>query len=232
MADNALKTPLTKSLPRMADRKALEAINRTGRALPCSVTKVVGAIVTVKFEVQSGFTLSPVTMPLFGPEYIRYPIQKGDKGFTVPADVYLGGMSGLGGGTADMSQRGNLSTLVFFPIGSKNWTNVDPNAVTIYGPNGVVFRDTNSKSSVILLPQGIAVMGQQYINIICGGASIKMTPTTVVITDSVAQTSPATMNQTWTQFINFFNSHVHGNGNQGASTTAPTTPYTGGNIAP
>lgn len=231
MADNALKTPLTKSLPQLAERTALQAIRRTGRALPCSVTKVSGAIVTVKFEVQSGFTLNPVTMPLFGPEYIRYPIQKGDKGFTVPSDVYLGGVSGLGGGTADMSQRGNLSTLVFLPIGSKTWSEVDPNAVTIYGPNGAVMRDTNSRSTVILTPQGIIITGQNFVNIICGNCSIKMTPTQITITDPTAHTSPATMNAAWNALVAWLNAHVHSDP-QGGTTGVPTDAFNGGNIAP
>jgi hypothetical protein len=129
-----------------------------GQALPCSVVSVSGAIVVVKFEVQSSFTLPRVTMPLFGPEYIRYPIQQGDKGFAVPADARLGGISGLGGGVADLNQPNNLAALVFLPIGSKDWTTVDPNAVTIYGPNGVVLRDTGSNCIITLTPSQVTIV--------------------------------------------------------------------------
>lgn len=230
-SNNSQKTPISKSLNLFAAKKAQDALQLTGKALPCSVVSVSGAIVTVKFEVQSSYTLPNVTMPLFGPEYIRYPIQKGDKGFTVSADAYLGGMSDLGGGTATMARRGNLSALVFIPIGSKKWTPVDPNAVTIYGPNGVVMRDTNSKSTIILLPAGIAVTGQNYVNIICGQCSIKMTPTQMTITDPVANTSPATMNAAWNALTTWLNTHTHPDP-QGGTTGAPSSPYTGGNVAP
>lgn len=229
--NNSQKTPLGKTLNVFAARKAQDAIELTGKALPCSVVSVSGAIVTVKFEVQSSFTLPNVTMPLFGPEYIRYPIQKGDKGFTIPADTYLGGVSDLGGGTATLAQRGNLSTLVFLPIGSKKWTPVDPNAVTIYGPNGVVLRDTNSKSTIIILPAGIAITGQNYVNIICGQCSIKMTPSQMTITDTVAVTSPKIMNNAWNQLVAWLNSHSHPDA-QGGTTGAPITPFSGSNVAP
>ncbi len=232
MTDNAQKTPIAQNLSRFAEGKAQDQTQLQPRALPCSVVSVTGAIVTVKFEVTGPYTLPNVTMPLFGPEYVRYPIQVGDKGFAIPADAYLGGMSGLGGGTADLSQRGNLSTLAFLPIGNKAWTTVDPNAVTIYGPNGVVVRDTNSQSTIVLTPNGIAVVGQNSVTITCGQCSIVMTQTSITITDPNAHTTPTTMNQMWTQFINTFNSHVHGNGNGGGNTTAPTAAYTGGNIAP
>src|ERR1700743_2257306 len=103
MADNAQKTPIAQNLSRFSQASSQNETQALPKALPCSVVSVSGAIVTVKFEVTSVYTLSNVTMPLFGPEYVRYPIQVGDKGFAVPADAYLGGMSGLGGGTADLS---------------------------------------------------------------------------------------------------------------------------------
>lgn len=164
MVNNVQKTPLTKSLNQFAKAKIQDAIQTTGRALPCSVVSVTGAIVKVKFEVQSGFTLPQVTVPLFGPEYIRYPIQPGDKGVVFAADAYLGGMSGLGGGVADLTPRNNLAALVFFPIGNKNWSVVDPQSVTVYGPNGVVIRDMGSAVTLTLTPGGIAIKGNVSIN--------------------------------------------------------------------
>ena len=159
MGDNALKTPLGSALNALAIQRAAEAIRGTGRAWPASVVAVSGAIVTVKFEFGQTVpaNIPQVTIPLFGPEYIRYPIQPGDKGMVLPADAYLGGMSGLGGGAADMTQQANLSNLVFVPIGNTGWSEVDPQAVTIYGPNGVVARDTGGKSSITLTPDGITL---------------------------------------------------------------------------
>lgn len=159
MGDNALKTPLGSSLNTLAIQRAAEAIRGTGRAWPASVVTVAGAIVTVKFEFGQSVpsNIPQVTIPLFGPEYIRYPIQPGDKGMVLPADAYLGGMSGLGGGAADLTQQANLSNLVFLPIGNTVWGDTDPQAVTIYGPNGVVARDTDGKSSITLTPDGITL---------------------------------------------------------------------------
>lgn len=231
MSANAQKTPFVSTQSRFAEGKARDALQKTGKSLPCSVVKVSGAIITVRFEVQSGFTLPNVTVPLFGPEYIRYPIQPGDKGLVFAADAYLGGMSGLGGGVADLATRANLTSLVFFPMGNKFWSTVDPNSVTVYGPNGVVLRDTGSNSQIILTPSGIIVTGQNSVLIKCGQCSIQMTPTTITITDSIAHTSPATMNAAWNALTTWLNSHTHGDA-QGGSTSAPLGAFNGSNVAP
>ncbi len=151
-----LKTPLARTLPALIQSIVQQQIDRLGKALPGTVKTISGAIVGVNFEVQGDnglpLTLPVVEMPLFGPEYIRYPVQVGDKGVCFPCDVYLGQMSGLGSGSAVMRRDPNLTNLVFFPIGNKNWSSVDTQAVTIYGPNGVVLRDSNSTSTLTLNP--------------------------------------------------------------------------------
>lgn len=155
MSRNEQKTPLVLTLNALAQRKALDAISLLGKALPASVVAVSGSIVTVKFEVQSTFTLPNVTCPMFGPEYIRYPTRVGDLGAVFPADAYLGGMSGLGGGVADLSLQANLSALVFFPIASKNWSATDnPNALLLYAPDGTILR-TIAKDSVLTVATGV-----------------------------------------------------------------------------
>jgi hypothetical protein len=155
---SALKTPIAQSINRFAQAKINDAFQREGQALPCSVVYVSGAIVTVKFEVNSKFTLPNVTIPLWGCEYIRYPIQVGCKGVTFPADARLCGMSGIGGGVADLSQPANLTALVFLPIGNTGWFHTDPNAVTIYGPNGVVIRSQDNVTNATYLPTNITVV--------------------------------------------------------------------------
>ena len=160
MATNAQKTPFGLSLNRFARSKALEAISQTGRSLPCQVVAVRGAIVTVNFQVTAApgaaaVTIPNVTIPVIGTEYARPPIQVGCKGVALAADAYLGGMSGLGGGVATLTAPGNLTALVFAPIGNTGWSTVDANAYTIYGPNGVVMRDSGSASAVTLTPSQI-----------------------------------------------------------------------------
>lgn len=154
-AGNQLKTPQGKSLPQAIVNRITDALLLDGKQLPCHVVAVSGPIVTVQFDIDSIYNLPQVTMPLFGPEYIRYPIQVGDKGIALSADTMIGATSGLGVGTPTLARPGNLSALVFLPIGNKNWSEVDGNAVVIYGPNGVVMRDTGSGAVVTLTPTGI-----------------------------------------------------------------------------
>lgn len=166
MALNQQKTPLARTLNRFAQARAADAIQLLGKALPASVVAVSGSIVTVKFELLSVYTLPQVTCPLFGPEYIRYPIQPGCLGVVFPADTYIGGVSGLGGGVADLTLPANLSALVFFPVGNANWTPPDdPNAVVIYGPDGAIIRDTGKKSTVTISPTGISMVTQGTVTI-------------------------------------------------------------------
>ena len=237
------KTPFSYSLETYATRKASEALWKLGRALPCSVVSVIGSIVTVKFEVVGPYTLQPITIPVFGPEYIRYPIQVGDLGVTIPTDAYLGPTSGLGSGTCDiMMPQGNLSNLVFLPVGRSGvvpgnppnpWSTVDPNAVTIYGPNGVVLRNTAATSTIIILPAGVAVMGENYVHLTCGACSIVMTPTTVTITDSTNHFTPATLAASYTSLINWLAAHTHSGVTAGSSSTGvPVSPPPSTNLAP
>jgi hypothetical protein len=170
----AQKIPLARTLPLFAQHTAIDEIVKRGYALPGHVVAIDGAIVTVAFDVQ-GATIPQTTMPLFGPEYVRYPVTVGDQGVAFPASVYLGGVSGLGGGTADWTQQANLSTLVWFPVGSTKFptANVDPSQVTLYGPNGVLVRDSTNTASIDLTPTGITMS--------CGGHTIVINSTGVTI---------------------------------------------------
>ena len=180
MASNAQKTPFGLSQNRFARQKALDAIQQTGQNLPCTVTAVRGSIVTVAFQI-STVTLLPVTIPIIGSEYVRVPIQVGCKGFTIAGDAYLGGMSGLGGGVADLTQRANLTALVFAPIGNVNFSSVDANAVVVYGPNGVVLRDTGSGSVVTLTPSSIQMVSNGNTITLSAGGLVINAPSGVII---------------------------------------------------
>ncbi|MBU9566231.1 hypothetical protein [Burkholderia multivorans] len=174
MADNYSKLPLQRSLNRVAIARAAQAIEDTGNALPCRVTKVSGAIVTVEFEVQGKWTLQPVTIPKAESPWIRMPTQIGDKGVTLPADVYLGGISGLGGGTADFRRRGNLTALVFVPVSNANSAPDDPNAAQVCGPNGMIARTTQGAPSS-------CVVNQNGVTLTFGGASLSLTAAGIVM---------------------------------------------------
>lgn len=151
MDDNYGKLWLQKTTNQLAVTRAQQAIKSLGRALPCRVTAVSGAIVTVAFEVNAApWNLPQISIPKAESPWIRMPTQVGDKGVTMPADVYLGGVSGLGGGVASMLQRGNLSALVFVPVSNSGSGPIDQNAAQIQGPNGAIIRTTTGTTSSIV----------------------------------------------------------------------------------
>lgn len=161
MSGNAQKTPFVRTINEFGHRKAQDAISILGKSLPATVVDASACpIVVVKFEVQSVFTLPQISVPMFGPEYIRYPIQAGCKGVVFPVDVSIGAMSGLGGGTASMAQQANLSTLVFFPIGNAGWEAPESrNKIVLYGPDGAVIRMADKSVSIDLSADGVIIKG-------------------------------------------------------------------------
>ena len=185
----AEKIPLARTLPLMVERGALDEIGALGLALPGHVVAVSGAIVTVAFDV-AGATLPQVTMPVAGSQYVRLPIQIGDIGVAVPASVYLGGASGLGGGVATLYQRGNLSSLMWQPIGNKTWTAVNADYVVVQGPNGVQLQDlsgavvaTFDKSSGVSVTfgSGSIVMNSSGVTVSFGSHSVVIDSSGVTI---------------------------------------------------
>jgi hypothetical protein len=174
---NAQKTPLSRTLPLFGQRKALDEIAKRGQALPGHVTSVVGQIVTVNFDV-AGLTLPKVSMPVYGSEYIRLPIQNGDKGVAFPASVYIGGVSGLGAGTGDDTLQGNLSTLVWLPIGNANWTappGSDADTLALYGHLALLLLDSLSNHSSLKL-------SSSGITLTFGSGSITMSSSAITLT--------------------------------------------------
>lgn len=156
-----LKKPLTQSLQAWGKGKAADAVWAQGRCWPCTVSQVISSgIVEVNFEVNAGptLTLSKIIIPILSPEYIRYPIQVGDKGMTVGANTLLGGLTGLGAGVAQLSQPANLAGLAFLWLGSTTWmTPLDTQAVELYGPNGVNLYDKARQTIMRLGPSGITI---------------------------------------------------------------------------
>ena len=154
MSDNYTKLPLQSTLNRMATARAEQAIQQGGRALPCQVISVMGSIVEVQFEAnipyqnadgtEGVYQLPPLILPKAESQWLRSPTQVGDFGITQPADTFLGGVSGLGDGVADTGVNyGNMSTLVWVPVGAKSFGAApDPNRPWINGPKGVDITDT------------------------------------------------------------------------------------------
>jgi hypothetical protein len=175
-----LKDPLFSKLSQSQQDKIFDALMQSGKGLPCHVTAVNGALITVAFDINSIFTLPQITVPLFGPEYIRYPIKAGDLGTCVASDACLSYTSGQGGGLADLSAPANLEALYFQPIGNKNWVGVNPQQVTIYAPQGCLIRDTANDASINLTPGNVTVtIGST--TFVLTGSSITATTSTFTI---------------------------------------------------
>lgn len=155
---NAQKQSFIKALAELQNSQSTVDGELVGRALPCHVISVDGQIVTVQFDILPGSAnLSEVTIPVAGWEYVRIPIQPGDKGFTIAASVSLRGVSGLGFGLPTMSIPPSLSALVFVPVSNINWSEVDPDKLTLYGPKGVLARTMSGGASVDIQDEAIVI---------------------------------------------------------------------------
>ena len=224
-----------KSMNNFAEVKIAEAMELVGKVLPATVVSQSGKMITVSFSLTNiPFTLPQVTSPLFGQEYVRYPMQPGDRGIVIPADTYIGGMSGLGGGVADLTQPMNLSALVYLPISNTEWQDVDGQVVTVYGPEGVTLRDSGSNTTFLLKPGSIAISTPDSFTVTVGGTVFSLTGSKWSLSgqaghlqDSVASTSPAIMHAGWQSLLTWLNSHEHSNGNDGNDTGGPTSTFNG-----
>lgn len=158
MANNAQKTPVARSLNIFAEKKANDAIQLLGKALPASVVSAQGSIVTVKFEIKTNFTIPNVTCPVASSRYEFLPLQQGDPGIVVPSDARISAIAGLGGTIADLSLPANLSSLVFMPIANASWpAPTDPNKYEIWGPDGTIIRNGDKSSSITVDDTGAAI---------------------------------------------------------------------------
>lgn len=234
MADNFLKLWVQKTSNRTAINRAKLAIQSLGRALPCRVVAVSGAIVTVAFEVNAApWTLPNITIPKAESNWVRMPTQVGDKGYTVPADVYLGGISGLGGGTATMAPVGNLSALVFVPVSNQSSPPVDQNAAQVQGPNGAIIQTTTGTVSKIVTDQNgtTVTYGSNTITInsteivlSAGGSSITINASGIALSGAVTGTSTAVFTGNVTGGGISLDTHVHSGVQSGTSNSGPPVP--------
>jgi len=153
------RTPFDASLQQVTRAEASSAAWRQGKALPCTVVSIQNALVTVSFDIQSGYTIPHIQMPVAQWFYARMPVQVGDRGVTMPADVFLGGASGLGPGTADFGRQGNLANLVFVPVSNAGWAGGDGNAVRLtgVGTSGVVLSSGDGNAVLTVNSSGMTL---------------------------------------------------------------------------
>lgn len=231
MADNYTKLWLQKTTNKAAINRAKQVIQQTGRALPCRVVSVNGALVTVAFEVNAApLTLPNITIPKAESPWVRMPTQVGDKGLTVPSDVFLGGVSGLGSGTATLAPVGNLAALVFLPVSNKNSPPIDQNAAQVQGPNGAIIRTTTGTESQIVTDQnGTTVtygsntitINNSEIVLTAGGSSITINSAGIAFHGAVTGDSTATFTGDVTGSGTSLHTHVHSGVQSGGSNSGP-----------
>ncbi|WP_186215929.1 hypothetical protein [Burkholderia gladioli] len=209
MADNYDKLWVQKSANQLAINRAQQAIQKLGRALPCRVVDVNGAIITVAFEIQNSPQALPnVTIPKAESPWIRMPTQVGDKGVTMPADAYLGGISGLGGGVATTTQRANLTALVFVPVSNASSAPIDSNMAQIQGPAGVILQTADGNVALTLNETGITIkIGSQTFTWDAVGVNF---PVPVTAPDVILPNGSV-------------NNHYHGGVQSGSSNTSVMT---------
>lgn len=179
---------LKKNANELAIRRATELMEGLGCGLPCTVTAVSGQMVTVQWTLDTApWTLPPVTIPCAGQSPWNYrPTQVGDTGITVPMRVLLGQIIGTSTSATTFAPPGNLSALVFLPVGTKSFVPPDANAYLIQGPNGFIGRTTTgTASSVVTNSNGTTVTyGSDTVTLNSNGLSAAIGSTSISVTGS------------------------------------------------
>jgi len=164
-------------LQRTAEKMVRYAMERMGKSLPCHVVAVTGQIVTVAFDLPQGapWVLPNITLPKAEGPWGNSPTQIGDVGITIPSDVYLGAVSGLGGNYSGYRPPGNLESLVWIPIAQKSTSISNQNAYLIQGPDGWILQTTQGTNCTIIGNQNEIDLTYGSSNITINGSSISMT---------------------------------------------------------
>lgn len=177
---NEQRQPLTRNLPRVAQKKVKQAFDKLGVPLPCHVVSVQWPFVTVNFDLENA-VLPPVQVPLVTWQYIGIPIQVGEKGWVMPRSLYMGGINGMGPANklANVNEpQANLSALTFVPESNTNWAQPgNINALTLWGPQGVVIQDKTGNApdfSVTVNSSGVTIASSS-------GPSIAMTSSAITL---------------------------------------------------
>ena len=81
MSDNSQKTHLGEALNVQSLLKALNQVHGIAKCLPATAGGIAGSIMgAMNFETSGTSGPPKASIPHFGPEYLRYPTQPGDKG--------------------------------------------------------------------------------------------------------------------------------------------------------
>lgn len=185
---NSQKLPFQQSLARLAQSRAKEAIGLLAMSLPASIIEVNGAVAKVKFEVLDEYNLPEIEVPISGSEYVRIPLQPGDKGILVPCEASIFGVSGMSTNVADLTTPANLSSLMFVPIGNKKWKSVDGKMLVLTGMSDVIIRDDANQLQLSDEKSSWESLIQQINQLLLVIGPLLTTPT--VLTPITANTNP------------------------------------------
>lgn len=206
MADLSRKKPIPAAMREAAVKAAREYEEMRPKSLPARVVSVSGGMVTVSVEVQGPWTLRHLTVPVFGSEYVRCPIQPEDRGVIFGLDASVDNVSGQTQSIAELVSQGALSSVAFLPISNQQWAGVDGDTLCLMGPSGVSLYDRQKNSIVTISQNGVSITSNEGITLSSGGASISVKDGKVSITGTLVINGMA------------FTAHTHTNGNQGAPT--------------
>jgi len=128
---------------------------QTPQEIPVTIAKVNNdETVNVNAETQGppNWTIDKFTVAQDYGEWIRPPNVVGTKGvLTSAASYYTGGMTNLGGGTANYRDRANMTTMLFRPVSNTKFAtnnNRNFNATLISGPQGAVINDAKNITNI------------------------------------------------------------------------------------
>ena len=151
------KKHFSQSVGSFAAKVTTDLLQLTGKTLPARIEAVSGQFVTCSIQIKCGFALPQVTVPVATSEYIRQPWQVGDTGVLRAVDARIDYVSGQDTAPGDLTQPGNLSSLVFEPIANKAFTLLDGNTLIMYGPNGVKIGNKTMTCFISITNTGISV---------------------------------------------------------------------------
>src|ERR1700751_6166414 len=120
--DNVQKLSFVTLMHDFVRTQAQNHFHDVPKSLPCHVSKILeNDFLELTFDVTGPFTLPKITVKQSFSKYHREQTQVGDKGYITANNTYLGGSSGMSGGTSSMYPRGKLTTGAFQPVSEKQF---------------------------------------------------------------------------------------------------------------
>jgi hypothetical protein len=132
------KHPFQNNMNIWSKKRTNSVQENQSKSIPCHVQKIEKDFIHVAFETANGiFTPPVVKIPQSWSQFSREPTQQKDKGYAVPSDYYLGGVTGDSGGNTNFYPRSNLTALSFNGVSHKQNPDRDYDQHThMGGPNG------------------------------------------------------------------------------------------------